>query len=67
MPLLTRILTLLGVYDAPDPAWKPTGYRCTCPGHNEETAVIATARSQHLADQRRKLAAVRSHPPKLLP
>ena len=67
MSLVTKFFTWLGFHDGPDPVWKPTGYSYRHQGHDEETALIATARSQHLADQRRKLAAVRSQPPKLLP
>ncbi len=62
--LLRWLLHLLGVDDAPDPAWKPTGYRVTTPpGHDEARAAAAVKQSAELDAARRKIAARRSAPP----
>jgi hypothetical protein len=62
--LLRWLLHVLGVDDAPDPAWHPTGYRITTPpGHDEAIAAAAVKRGEALAEARRKIAAQRSAPP----
>jgi hypothetical protein len=60
--LLRWILHLLGIDDAPDPAWRPTGYRARFTGHDEAGAVAAVKQSEARAAARRKIAARRSVP-----
>jgi len=64
MPVMTRILHWLGVDDAPDPAWKPTGIRSSFTGHDEALGVAAVKHSDELAERRRRIAALRSVPRK---
>jgi len=64
MRLLTKVLHWIGVDDAPDPAWRATGYRYTQRGHDERAAALTAIRNDQVAESRRKLAAVRSDPPK---
>jgi hypothetical protein len=60
--LLRWILHVLGVDDAPDPAWKPTGIAVKFRGHDEALGVAAAKHGDELADARRKIAARRSVP-----
>jgi hypothetical protein len=60
--MMRWILTLLGVDDLPDPAWKPTGIRHTSTGHDEALAAQTAKHRDEVAEMRRKIEARRAKP-----